>query len=144
MRQPLGSQCCNNFSFLPIHRASCSQWFDLLASVTPLHLQQPVVDLVPWLTTNAVAMPIAVQDVGLVPAVGAGPSLVPEPLPLGWPWSPIVPGWVIAGPWLSFGCTFVGSSGWPLGLVPHVAGGHSGWWAQWLLGTVAANHADGI
>ena len=71
-----------------MRRASCSQWFDLLASVTPLHLQQPVVDLAPWLTTNAVAMPIAVQDVGLVPAVGAGPSLVPEPLPLGWPWSP--------------------------------------------------------
>ena len=64
--------------------------------------------------------------------------------PLGWPWSPIVPGWVIAGSWLSFGCTFVGSSGWPLGLVPHVAGGHSGWWAQWLLGTVAANNADGM
>ena len=48
------------------------------------------------------------------------------------------------GSWLSFGCTFVGSSGWPLGLVPHVAGGHSGWWAQWLLGTGAANHADGM
>ena len=89
----------------------------------------------PWQensATNAVAMPIAVQDVGLVPAVGAGPPLVPEPLPLGWPWSPIVPGWVMAGPWLSFGCTFVGSFGWPLGLVPHVAGGHSGPWAQWL------------
>ena len=25
-----------------------------------------------------------------------------------------------------------------------MAGGHSGWWAQWLLGTVAANNADGM
>ena len=96
---------------------------------------------------------IAVQDLsGLSHSTaspgGSGPSgaMAHQNLqwPLGWPWSPIVPGWVMAGPWLSFGCTFVGSFGWPLGLVPHVAGGHSGWWAQWLLGTVAANHADGI
>ena len=106
MKQPLCSQCCNNFSFFPyteqVALSGSTFWPQSLHSISSSQ----------WLIW-----------------CHGSPQMQ---WPLGWPWSPIVPGWVIAGSWLSFGCTFVGSSGWPLGLVPHVAGGHSGCWAQWL------------